>query len=416
MRGFVTGSAILALCLCATTAFAGGGDPNYILTCSFASGAPGDAIGTTASLDSQNGAVVQGWSFGMCSDPAILQVDGAAVNPAAAGLNDPGGIGTALGFANVQLFPNGAACGVVIDLFGVNSLPPTGNTDLFDVDYTIVGTTSTQINFCETLGAVPVTIVIVVAGGSIPPVNIPCDVEVTCEVLSADSTQGLLGTTVDSTITLENCAGAGPVDGVSIALTYSPAVIEVNSVGNTVGADFIDSSSGGGELVIGIIMDTSSPLDNQIPAGQSTTDVVTVTWDAIGVGVSALAFTDGIGTPAINNGVVHGTGGFTAASTSDGSVTVVNFNTFLRGDCNHDVIVNIADGVFELNFLFQGGPSPFCDDACDSNDDSSIEVADAIYIFNYQFLDGPAPLAPFPTADIDATTGDGLGCNNDADS
>jgi hypothetical protein len=93
----------------------------------------------------------------------------------------------------------------------------------------------------------------------------------------------------------------------------------------------------------------------------------------------------------------------------------VNFNEFLRSDCNNDTIVNIADGVYGLNYLFQSGPDPFCDDACDSNDDGLIDASDMIYIFNYQFIEGPAPQPPFPVADLDPTPGDGLGCNGDAD-
>ena len=93
----------------------------------------------------------------------------------------------------------------------------------------------------------------------------------------------------------------------------------------------------------------------------------------------------------------------------------MDYKEFIRSDCNNDNLVNIADGVYGLNYLFQGGPAPTCDDACDSNDDATIDAADMIYIFNYQFLDGPAPTAPFPAAGLDPSIGDGLGCDGDAD-
>ena len=96
-------------------------------------------------------------------------------------------------------------------------------------------------------------------------------------------------------------------------------------------------------------------------------------------------------------------------------MTVVNFNSFVRGDCNNDSTVNIADGIYGINYLFQMGPEPTCDDACDSNDDGGIDASDCIYIFNYRFLDGPGPEAPFPASDLDPTPGDGLGCDGDAD-
>ena len=69
---------------------------------------------------------------------------------------------------------------------------------------------------------------------------------------------------------------------------------------------------------------------------------------------------------------------------------------FVRGDCNGDETDDIADGVFLLNYLFQAGPTPGCQAACDANGDGMTDSSDAIYIFNYRFLDGPPPPAPFP--------------------
>ena len=71
---------------------------------------------------------------------------------------------------------------------------------------------------------------------------------------------------------------------------------------------------------------------------------------------------------------------------------------FLRGDTNADAQLNIADGVWLLNDLFQGGPSTIglCFAANDVNSDGSIDAADAVYVFNYQFLNGPPPAAPSP--------------------
>ncbi len=79
----------------------------------------------------------------------------------------------------------------------------------------------------------------------------------------------------------------------------------------------------------------------------------------------------------------------------------VTTTEFRRGDANFDGNVNIADGVWILNDLFQGGPSTAgaggCDGANNSNGQGGIDASDAIYIFNYNFLDGPAPPAPFPS-------------------
>jgi hypothetical protein len=78
-------------------------------------------------------------------------------------------------------------------------------------------------------------------------------------------------------------------------------------------------------------------------------------------------------------------------------------------------VVDLGDAIFLLNYLFQGGPAPNCDDACDFDDDADLGIPDAVGILNYQFLGGAAPSAPFPDAGLDPTPGDGFGCNGDAD-
>ena len=410
MRGIVTGCALLTVVLGATTAFAGG-DPNYVISFSSASGSPGDAISSTTFLDSSAGAPVQGWSFGVCHDSAILTIDGVVLGSTAATVNG----GAAPGFVSLQTYPGGATCGLVINLFGSFTLPPSAAAQLLVLNYTIDGVSDTTLNMCNSLGTPPVASVVVVGGASIPPTSTAGLIDVIDpNQLVASSATGLLGSTVDSTVSL-NSVTLAPADGAQVALTYDAGVTGVSSVSNTVGAEFFDVQPGpAGQLVVGLVMDTTDPLTSQIPGG-ATTALFTVTWDGLSVGVSSVAFADGIGSPPIDNAVLIGQDPPYQPSLINGAITIVNFNPFLRSDCNNDALVNIADGVYGLNYLFQSGPVPVCDDACDSNDDGSIDASDMIYIFNYQFLEGPAPQAPFPVADLDPTTGDGLGCNGDAD-
>ncbi len=84
---------------------------------------------------------------------------------------------------------------------------------------------------------------------------------------------------------------------------------------------------------------------------------------------------------------------------------------FLRGDCNGDGNINIADPIFLINELFAEGPQPACDDACDGNDDGNLNTADAIYGLNYLFAEGPAPPLPFPDCGSDPTE-DAVGCES----
>ena len=76
-------------------------------------------------------------------------------------------------------------------------------------------------------------------------------------------------------------------------------------------------------------------------------------------------------------------------------------NKFIRGDTNSDGSVNITDGIYVLNFLFLGGPSPTCLDAADTNNDSGVNITDGIYVLNFLFLGGPAPPAPHPACGAD---------------
>jgi PKD repeat protein len=69
---------------------------------------------------------------------------------------------------------------------------------------------------------------------------------------------------------------------------------------------------------------------------------------------------------------------------------------FHRGDANGDRQINITDGIYVLNYLFLGGPTPGCLEAANPNDDPSINITDGIYILNYLFLGGPGPAAPGP--------------------
>jgi hypothetical protein len=67
---------------------------------------------------------------------------------------------------------------------------------------------------------------------------------------------------------------------------------------------------------------------------------------------------------------------------------------FRRGDSNADGQINITDGIYVLNYLFLGGPTPTCIEAANPNDDPQVNITDGIYILNFLFLGGPPPAAP----------------------
>ena len=62
------------------------------------------------------------------------------------------------------------------------------------------------------------------------------------------------------------------------------------------------------------------------------------------------------------------------------------------GDANGDKMVNVADAVFVINYVFKGGAAPVPKDAADANHDNLVNVADAVYLINYVFRGGPPPV------------------------
>lgn len=79
---------------------------------------------------------------------------------------------------------------------------------------------------------------------------------------------------------------------------------------------------------------------------------------------------------------------------------------FVRGDCNGDGSLNIADAIGALGLLFNPGGLPPCSDACDANDDGSFNIADIVAVLEFLFDPGtlglPEPFGgcgPDPTVD-----------------
>jgi parallel beta-helix repeat protein len=62
-----------------------------------------------------------------------------------------------------------------------------------------------------------------------------------------------------------------------------------------------------------------------------------------------------------------------------------------RGDVNQDGVINTADVVYLINYLFIHGPVPDPLYVGDCNCDEVINSADVIYLINYLFVGGPPP-------------------------
>ncbi len=63
------------------------------------------------------------------------------------------------------------------------------------------------------------------------------------------------------------------------------------------------------------------------------------------------------------------------------------------GDANGSSAVSISDVVYEINYIFSGGPAPDPLASGDANCNGSVNISDAVYLINYIFSGGAAPCA-----------------------
>lgn len=67
----------------------------------------------------------------------------------------------------------------------------------------------------------------------------------------------------------------------------------------------------------------------------------------------------------------------------------------LRGDVNHDgaALIDIADLLYLIDYMFQGGPEPVCFDEGDIDASATVplDIGDLVYLIDYMFTGGPVP-------------------------
>jgi hypothetical protein len=64
---------------------------------------------------------------------------------------------------------------------------------------------------------------------------------------------------------------------------------------------------------------------------------------------------------------------------------------YMHGDANGDQIIDAADIVYLINYLYQGGDPPVPVEAGDANCDGEVNPSDVVYLINYLFKEGPPP-------------------------
>jgi hypothetical protein len=64
---------------------------------------------------------------------------------------------------------------------------------------------------------------------------------------------------------------------------------------------------------------------------------------------------------------------------------------FMHGDANGDEIIDLADAIFLLNYLYRAGDAPSPLEAGDANCNGLVDLEDAIYLLNYLYKGGDPP-------------------------
>ncbi len=386
--------------------------------------------------------IVQGWSYGICNDDTIAVLEAATDGATTLIVQD----GDLPAFNDVSVFPNGVSAGVVISLVGAFTLPPGTGYELQILDYSIApgvvqplageADIVSTIAPCDTVGVPPVATVIVVNGASLVPVQSGFDLIVPavaeCEFTCVSGVD-------NADITWNNCNPGGPAD--YYMLFRDGVLLGVFDDGTQTYADTgLAPGSYHYELLAVSFPDPNGPPS--ILQGACDVDVIPVTLGDVmpivgiyqggtmltitGTGfAAALDTTITIGGITALNIVVVDDNTLTCETPGVdfiGSVDIELSNTFgsdslldaflygfRRGLISDDLEIDLADPIFTLEYLFGGGPTPFCIDAVDTNDDGTIDLGDSIYLLNFLFMAGTEPPPPFVEAGLDPTA-DTLDC------
>jgi len=83
----------------------------------------------------------------------------------------------------------------------------------------------------------------------------------------------------------------------------------------------------------------------------------------------------------------------TCAEGAVDAIQVIRYSctSYICGDGNADLCVDVSDVVYLIDHIFTGGQAPQPTEAGDANCDGTVDVDDAVYLINYIFSGGPDP-------------------------
>ncbi|MEM7163979.1 MAG: hypothetical protein AAF581_00860 [Planctomycetota bacterium] len=216
---------------------------------------------------------------------------------------------------------------------------------------------------------------------------------------------------------------AADMDGFSAVGTFDAAFVQLqdfivtNTITDMVGAEYVESivDNTAGEFIIGVILDLMPPFDQQtIPSTGQPLAVGSFVFDILPAAAAVpevdLAFVNNIGLPPVQNVFVFDQRAIFPEQ-QDGVIEMLAPPVFLRGDANNDGVVDISDGVVIALFAASMWTADVCLVALDTNDNSLVDLADAVYALMFLFQAGPVIPVPYPVPGIDPTDPFALPCD-----
>lgn len=397
-----------------------GPDPDYVFNLSQGLGAAGDSAEVTLSFDILGDALA-GWSIGVCHDELVDLQTGDVENGSVTATSNMGGVPQ---FQGITVLEDGWTVGAIVNLTGGDNLDPGEDLEMYIITYDLLQVGDSVLSFCDDLGDPPVinTVVVGVTGitptmndggitiiETLPPFTFDLP-EVSLEYLPED---GLASVTIGASVVEDPESPTFPsgTQGFSMGVGHNSGVLVPTDL--DVAGPLLELNGGTGPIFVGVNIEADGGVtvgivyafDAQTIEFETPLDVISIAYDAVPgalidnvVGITtSLAYRNDLGVPPVRNTIA--VGGFSQdVILESGTVQLIPRlrDRFIRGDCNDEGIVNIADGIFLLSYLFEKGTAPGCAGACDTNSDGPIQLADAIYLFSYLFQKGPVPGNPSP--------------------
>ncbi len=224
-----------------------------------------------------------------------------------------------------------------------------------------------------------------------------------------------MGGQAELTITLDN--QAGDIQAWSWGVCHDPALVSllavemsefVSTVNDGDPPDFHQIETFPDGWTLGVVISAFGCCT--IPPGNGY-EMYHTTYEAGStIGTASVEFCETLGAPPVSIVIVIG-GASILPVTGNGTIEILEEAPFARGDCNQDGALDLADVIFSELYMFAGGETPGCLDACDSNDDGVMNIADPIYLLNLLFIQGPPLPTPSESCGSDPTD-DGLSCES----